>query len=221
MSDPQASDAVRARYERIAPFYDLLELLPEARYRPWRQRFWARASELLRPGGRLLEVGVGTGKNMAFWPSGVKVVAVDLSPRMLVRARRRASRLRRDALIELGDVEKLDYSANSFDLAAMTFVMCSVPDPVLGLREIARVVRPDGRVLMMEHVRSKVSWIGKAMDLLNPIVRSVMGPNINRETVENVVAAGLELIDVENIGLGGIFKMIEARVPNFEGGDNL
>ena len=220
MSDPQASDAVRARYERIAPFYDLLELLPEARYRPWRQRFWARASELLRPGGRLLEVGVGTGKNMTFWPSDVKVVAVDLSPRMLNHARRRARRLRRDALIELGDVEKLDYSANRFDLAAMTFVMCSVPDPVLGLREVARVVRPDGRVLMMEHVRSKVSWIGKAMDLLNPIVRSVMGPNINRETVENVAAAGLELIDVENIGMGGIFKMIEARVPNYEiGGD--
>ncbi|GMR11286.1 MAG: class I SAM-dependent methyltransferase [Anaerolineae bacterium] len=219
MIDPKATSAVRARYERIAPLYDWLELLPERRYRPWRRRFWDRVSRRLPREGLLLELGVGTGKNIAYWPAEAQITAIDFSPRMLSRARAQLNGSGRDVSLELGDAQELRYPENSFDLAAMTFVMCSVPDPVLGLREVARVVRPGGHVLLMEHVRSQTPWIGRLMDLANPAVLRTMGPNINRDTVRNVSAAGLELLDVEDLSKGGIFKIIEARVAEAEEGD--
>jgi ubiquinone/menaquinone biosynthesis C-methylase UbiE len=213
MTDLQSTAAARARYERIAPVYDLLEVLPELRYRKWRHRFWDRVNQRLPQAGSLLELGVGTGRNVPYWPAEARITAIDLSPRMLSQARTRNERAGRDASLELGDAEDLQFPDNSFDLAAMTFVMCSVPDPVIGLREVVRVVQPGGHVLLMEHVRSKTPWIGRLMDLFNPIVLRATGPNINRDTVQNVSAAGLELVDVENLSIGGIFKIIEARVP--------
>ncbi len=218
MTDLQSTAAARARYERIAPVYDLLEVLPELRYRKWRQRFWDRVTRRLPQRGRLLELGVGTGRNVAYWPCEAQITAIDLSPRMLDQAMARIERAGLDANLELGDAEDLQFPDDSFDLAAMTFVMCSVPDPVIGLREVARVVRPGGTVLLMEHVRSQTPWIGRMMDLINPIVLRTTGPNINRDTVQNVSAAGLELVDVENLGMGGIFKIIEARVPEAKAG---
>lgn len=213
MADPQATAAARRRYERIAPMYDWLGVLPEWRYRPWRRRFWNRVMRRLPMEGRLLEIGIGTGKNVVYWPAEAHITAMDFSPRMLSRARERIERSGWDVSLELGDAQDLQYPDNSFDLAAMTFVMCSVPDPVVGLREVARVVRPGGHVLLMEHVRSPTPWIRTMMDLANPIVLRTMGPNINRDTVQNVSAAGLDLMDVVDLGMGGIFKIIEALVP--------
>jgi ubiquinone/menaquinone biosynthesis C-methylase UbiE len=218
MTDLESTAAARARYEQIAPVYDLLEAFPELRYRKWRRRFWDRVARRLPQGGRLLELGVGTGRNVPYWPAEAQITAIDLSPRMLSQARARIDGAGLDASLNLGDAEDLQFPDNSFDLAAMTFVMCSVPDPVIGLREVARVVRPGGTVLLMEHVRSQTPWIGSLMDLFNPIVLRTTGPNINRDTVQNVSAAGLELVDVENLSMGGIFKIIEARVPDDKAG---
>jgi ubiquinone/menaquinone biosynthesis C-methylase UbiE len=159
----------------------------------------------------LLEVGVGTGRNLPFWPQGVHITAIDLTPGMVERAKQRAAKQRIDARIVEGDVQSLEFSDDSFDAAAATFVFCSVPDPVLGLRELARVVRPGGSIFLMEHVRSKTPLLGRLMDVVNPVVRSLMGPNINRDTVRNVQRAGLAISQVENLGRGGIFKIIHAR----------
>jgi ubiquinone/menaquinone biosynthesis C-methylase UbiE len=130
---------------------------------------------------------------------------------MVERAKQRAAKQRIDARIVEGDVQSLEFSDDSFDAAAATFVFCSVPDPVLGLRELARVVRPGGSIFLMEHVRSKTPLLGRLMDVVNPVVRSLMGPNINRDTVRNVQRAGLAISQVENLGRGGIFKIIHAR----------
>jgi ubiquinone/menaquinone biosynthesis C-methylase UbiE len=112
----------------------------------------------------------------------------------------------------LGDAQALDFPDDAFDVAAATFVFCSVPDPILGLMELKRVVRPGGWVFLMEHVRAINSLLGTFMDLINPIVLRMMGPNINRNTVGNVRKAGLEISRVEDLGLGGIFKIIVARI---------
>lgn len=207
--DEQATAITRARYQRLSRIYDLMEILPERRFRPWRQKLWT----LVR-GPRVLEVGVGTGKNMPFWPRDVSMTAVDLTPGMLERAQRRAAELKLNADLHLGDVQALDFPEASFDTAVATFVFCSVPDPVLGLRELKRVVTPGGQVVLLEHVRSPHVVIGKLMDLLNPLVVRVMGANINRRTLDNVQKAGLVMQRVEDLGMGRIVRLIVARTAN-------
>jgi len=199
--------ATRARYNRIAPLYDFLETLAERRYRNWRQRVWS-----LVEGPKVLEVGVGTGKNMPYYPPGVQVTGVDLSEKMLLRARRRAERMGLSVALLQMDAQVLDFPDDTFDSAVATFVFCSVPDPVQGLREMARVVRPGGRIVLLEHVRAEHPLLGRLMDLLDPLVARLMGPHINRETVENVRRAGLTLERVEDVGMGGIFKLIVAKI---------
>ena len=215
-----ATAATKARYGRIAPIYDLMEILPELRYRSWREQFWEIVRGELSRGSRLLEVGVGTGKNMPYWPQEFQFTAIDLTPGMVARARRRAAKLGLEPEILEGDAQSLQFLDDSFDAAAATFVFCSVPDPVLGLQELARVVRPGGSIFIMEHVRSADPLMGKLMDLVNPIVRSLMGPNINRDTVENVKRANLTISSVVDLDRGGIFKIIHARNLASLGGDS-
>ncbi len=207
----RATTATKARYSRIAPVYDFMEILPELRYTSWRKRFWEIVRGELSRGSRLLEVGVGTGKNIPYWPPEIQFTAIDLTPGMVARARQRAAKLRVEAEIMEGDAQSLQFLDDSFDAAAATFVFCSVPDPVLGLHELARVVRPGGSIFLMEHVRSTDPLMGKLMDIVNPIVRNLMGPNINRDTVANVKRANLEISNVEDLDRSGIFKFIHAR----------
>lgn len=180
----------------------------ERRLHAWRPRPWT----LVR-GPKVLEVGVGTGKNIPFYPKGMAITAIDLTPGMVERAQRRAQALHSDVDLRLGDVQALTFPDNSFDDAVATCVFCSVPNPVLGLQELARVVKPDGQVLLLEHMRSANALIGLFMDVLNPIVVRIMGANINRRTLENVQQSGLQLKHVEDVGMGGIFKLIVARSP--------
>lgn len=205
MINSKATNQTRSRYDRIAPLYDTMEILAERSYAEWRTRLWSAVK-----GPKVLEVGVGTGKNFPYYPPDVSVTGIDLTPGMLRRAERRAVELDVDVDLRLGDVQTLEFPDNSFDEVVTTFVFCSVPDPVLGFKEVARVLKPGGQLLMLEHMRSKKPLLGKLMDLVNPIAVRMMGANINRHTLDNVQASNLEIEFLENTGAGDIFKFIKA-----------
>ena len=205
-TEDKSTEKARNRYDRIAPVYDLMEgLVERSRYSDWRRLLWSKVE-----GKNILEVGVGTGKNFPYYPAGVKMTAIDFSEKMLRRARGRARRNGVKVDLLQVDVQCMEFEANTFDSAAATFVFCSVPDPVLGLEEIRRVVRPGGKVVLLEHVLSANRVIAAMMNLVNPVVSRIMGPSINRRTVENVARSGLVVERVTDLA-AGIFKLIEAR----------
>jgi ubiquinone/menaquinone biosynthesis C-methylase UbiE len=200
------TDLVRKRYDRFAPFYDLLEAPVERfRFSAWRIRLTDRVF-----GKRALEAGVGTGKNFGYYPSNVQITAIDVSPRMLERARKRAEELGQDLDLRQMDVQELQFPDHSFDTVFATFVFCSVPDPVLGLRELRRVCKPRGRLLLLEHMRPENRLLGVLFDALNPLIVRISGANINRKTIDNINSAGWTVETVRNLS-SDIVRWIEAR----------
>ncbi|OGO51146.1 MAG: hypothetical protein A2148_07085 [Chloroflexi bacterium RBG_16_68_14] len=203
-AEARATATAQRRYNRQAALFDLSEAAVEPLFGRWRRRLWGN----IPAGSRVLEIGVGTGKNMRCYPPSVSVVAVDFSPRMLSRAIRRARKGRVHVQLAMMDAQALALADASFDVVVATFVFCSVPDPVLGLQEVRRVLRPDGRILLLEHVRSRLPVLGRLMDWLNPISVRLQGYNINRDTVGNVAEAGLAVRRADNLLLD-IFKLID------------
>jgi ubiquinone/menaquinone biosynthesis C-methylase UbiE len=208
MINKRATALTKARYNRIAGLYDFMEAFPERRFKIWRQRLWAKV-----PPGKILEIGIGTGKNISYYPPEAQVTGIDLSDRMLARARARATREKMTVELLEMDAQALTFPDNTFDAAVATFVFCSVPEPIAGLRELGRVVKLGGSIVLLEHVRLERPLLGRLMDLLNPLVVRLMGANINRRTVENVRQAGLEVETVEDLTSQGLVKLITARPP--------
>ena len=202
----QETARTRTRYQRIAPLYDVMEFLAERHYTAWRPHLWSQVK-----GPKVLEVGVGTGKNIPYYPADLDIIAIDLTPGMLDRARTLAAKTEADVELQLGDVQKLDFPDNLCDEVVSAVVFCSVPDPVVGFNEVGSVLNPDGRWLLLEHVRSANPMMGALMDLLDPVMVRLMGSHINRRTVANIQQSQLQVEQVENIGAGGIFKLIVAR----------
>ena len=190
-------------YDRVAPVYDLYSGPME-----WMGGARRRRRVLARAAGEVLEAGVGTGLNLEHYPPGVHVTGIDISAQMLARARRRAEAAAVDVTLDVADVEDLPYGDDRFDTATATCVFCSVADPVQGLRELARVTKPQGRVLLLEHVRPRNRLLGALADLVSPLTRRLFGPEVNRRTERNVEVAGLEIVTV---GREGVWREIEAR----------
>jgi phosphatidylethanolamine/phosphatidyl-N-methylethanolamine N-methyltransferase len=187
--ETEGSLTTQRRYDRQATLYDVMEVPVELlAFKRLRKRLWSEVQ-----GALVLEVGVGTGKNLPYHPNDTRSVAIDISPRMLRRADRRARRLGRAVDLVLADAQHLPFRDGAFDAAADTFVFCSVPDPIAGLREVHRVVRDGGRVHLLEHVRARNPIVGRLMDLANPVAIRMTGANINRDTVGNVARAGITL----------------------------
>ena len=197
------------RYERIAPLYDLLDL-------PFETRRYRALRPLLFDGlaGRLLDAGVGTGRNFPYYPADSSVVGIDISPAMLARAERRRSQS--GAAIELKqmDVTRLEYPAGSFDAAVATFLFCVLPDDlqVPALRELARVVKPGRPIRLLEYVRPQGRLRRIVSRIWEPWIGWAYGASFDRQTEKHIPEAGLELIDARFV-VHDLLRLISARTP--------
>lgn len=201
------TDEVRRKYDRVAWMYDFMESPMEFfSFSAFRRDLLSQAR------GKILEIGVGTGKNLPWYPPGADLTGIDVSPRMLERARKKAEERGMHPRLEVMDVERMAFPDRTFDTAVSTFVFCSVLHPQRGLAEIRRVLKKGGTALFLEHVRSENTLAGAVMDLVNPVINALVGPHINRRTVDFIEEAGFEILSVENRG-GKIIKKIVARNP--------
>ena len=197
------------RYRRIAPFYDFLDLPFEARrYRPLRRLMFRGLS------GRILDAGVGTGRNFPFYPPGATVVGIDISPAMLARAEQRLNEAAAPVELLGMDVTRLDFPDRSFDAAVATFLFCVLDEELQepGLRELGRVVAPGGTIRLLEYVRPSGVWRRFLAALWAPWIAWAYGASFDRNTEAHIRPAGLELVEARFV-VDDLIKLIEARVP--------
>jgi len=202
------NEKIRKRYDRASSLYDILEQPMEIMtLKRWRTEVMKELQ------GDVLEVGVGTGKNIQYYPDNINVTAIDFSEKMLEKAREKADIYNKKVELIHMDAQNIEFPDNSFDCVFTTCVFCSVPDPVKGLKEIKRVCKGDGKIIMIEHERSENRAIGLLMDIFNPLTLNLYGANINRRTVDNIKKAGFTKIDVTNLKSDILKKIV---IHNFK-----
>jgi ubiquinone/menaquinone biosynthesis C-methylase UbiE len=209
MEHREETDRVRRYWDRAAGSYDrsmgFFERLVVADGREW---VTSRAL------GDVLEIGIGTGRNLPFYLPDVRLTGVDLSTDMLERARVRAQELGREADLRLGDAEQLEFEASSFDTVVFSFALCSIPDDQAAVREATRVLRPGGRLVFIEHVRSPRRWVRAIELLLDFFTSRIQGDHLLREPLRHVRAERLEIEMVGRSKLGFIERAV-ARKPEY------
>lgn len=199
--DEKSTEKIKKRYNRVSKVYDSMDKMIRE---DWRKDLLSLAS------GKVLEAGVGTGANLASYPGSIQsLTGVDFSSEMLKYAKQKASRLNVPYDIELieADIQKLPFPDHTFDTIVSTCVFCSVPDPIQGLKELRRVCNREGQILMLEHMRSENQMAGLVMDVLNPVTVKIWGANINRETMENIIASGLSVVSEQRL-MGSIMRRL-------------
>jgi ubiquinone/menaquinone biosynthesis C-methylase UbiE len=196
-----------ARYQRIAPLYDFLDgPFERKRYRVLRPLIFEGL------GGRLLDAGIGTGRNCAYYPPDAEVSGIDTSPAMLERARLRCPTVAAAGHLFEMDVTALDFPAASFDAATATFLFCVLPNDAQApaLRELGRVVKPGGLIRLLEYVRPRGRLRRIVTRLWQPWIAWAYGASFDRNTESHVAAAGLELVESRYV-VDDLVKMLTLR----------
>ncbi|HOB76118.1 MAG TPA: methyltransferase domain-containing protein [Phycisphaerae bacterium] len=191
----------RVTYTACAPVYNLL-VWPLSRMRR------ASIQRLdLRPGEKVLIVGAGTGLDLDYLPSGTDITAIDLTPAMLARLRRRAERLGLAVNARILDGHTLDFPDNSFDAAILHLILAVIPDPVRCVREVARVLRPGGRAVIMDKFIPDKKRTPAIAQMLNPVL-DFLGTNVSRKLGPILAGSGLEVVRDEPAGFFGYFRIV-------------
>jgi ubiquinone/menaquinone biosynthesis C-methylase UbiE len=158
--------------------------------------------------GHVLDVGCGYGSNFEYLSNATRITGVDVSPVMLNMARQRAQQLNREVDLRQGDVEHLDFPDHTFDTVISALATCSYLNPIAALREMKRVCKPDGRLLLLEHGRSSWELVGRLQD--RSVVSSIQrgGCRVNQEPQQIIQAAGLKITSARR-ALLGVFHVIQ------------
>ncbi len=202
------TDRVKAYYERFAPRYDQSVRFWERVLSMDAGRRWAAS----RASGEVLEIGVGTGLNLPLYGPDVRLTGVDLSSAMLAQARRRADELGRDVGLREADAQALEFPGDRFDTVLFSLCLCSIPDDRRAVAEGVRVLKPGGRMLLLEHVRSLSPVVRAGQRLVEPLFLRFQADHLTREPLEHVRAEGMDVEEVHRWAWG-IMERVSARKP--------
>lgn len=196
--------ATQQKWDKAAPLFDLMAGDgAEKRWEPFKRALFSKMD------GRVLFLALGTGLDIATFPPGQNITAIDISPKMLEVATARIAAYPGDLQAEVMDVHELTFDDDSFDQIFTSCTFCSVPNPIAGLQSLKRVLRPGGDMYMFEHTGSRYYPFKVMMHLMTYATRKI-GPDMNRTTVANVRAAGFDVLEVNNLFLD-VVKTIHAR----------
>lgn len=206
MTAEDATAKARRVWDACAPRYDrAIRFLERFQFRGGREWVCSRAR------GEVLEVAVGTGLNLPFYPSGVRLTGVDLSTEMLAAARTRAAELGRDADLREADAAALPFADASFDTVVCTLAMCAVPDDRAAIGEMGRVLRPGGRLLLLDHIGSSWWPIWAAQRLLETVTVRTAGEHQTRRPLPVVRAAGFTIEESERLKAGSVERVAAVK----------
>lgn len=210
MTAPEQPDRWRRYWDKQSKSYDKSMAF-------WDRRLFGDTREWAcsRASGQTLEVAVGTGLNLPFYPADVELTGLDLSQSMLDLARRRADDLGRAVDLRHGNAHSLPFEDASFDTVVCTFGMCAIPDLESALDEMLRTLRPGGRLILADHVSSH--WrVGRAVQwVVERVTVPLGGEHFRRRPSVSVRARGLDVEEIERLARGLVERMV-AR-PRFDG----
>ncbi len=191
------------KYNRFAAVYDIIDWFQETFLNvKWRRQFISNLE------GKILEIGIGTGKSMQFYNENAIVTGIDFSGKMLLKAKKRLAKSgRKNITLQEADVQKLPFGNNTFDYVVTFCVFCTVPDPVKGLEEVRRVLKPTGKMIMVEHVLSKNPFIAFIERIHDPFMKFLTGTSITRDTKQNILKAGLKIVKDKRLALYDVFRL--------------
>ncbi len=202
----EETERARARWDRHASAYDRqIRFFERALFGGGREWVCSRAR------GDVLEVAIGTGRNLPFYAPDVRLTGVEFSPKMLAVAAARSRELGREVDLRLGDAQALEFPDESFDTVVFTLALCSIPDDRRAVGEAARVLRPGGTLVLLEHVRSPLRAVRTVQRILEPLFRT-QGDSLVREPVEHIARLGLRIETLER-SKWGIVERVVARKP--------
>lgn len=202
------TDRVRRIWEKLAPKYDTdITFFERVLFAGGREWVCSQADV------NVLEIAIGTGRNLPFYPPGVQLTGVDFSPAMLRIAKRCATDLGIDVDLRLGDAQALAFEDASFDTVVITLALCSIPDDRKAVAEAWRVLRPGGRMLLLEHVRSALLPVRVVQHLVNFFTVKLVGDHMVREPLEPLRAQRFEIDHLKRSKLGIVERVVAHKPP--------
>ncbi len=198
---------VQRLYDKAAESYDRFIVIPEKVLFGEGRRWVASQAD-----GDTLEIAVGTGRNLPYYPTAVRLTGIDLSPAMLDVARDRARALGREMDLRVGDAQALDFPDARFDTVVSTLALCTIPDARQAVAEARRVLRPGGRLVLLEHVRSPNPVVRAVQRILDPLFVRFQADHLLREPCDDAEAEGFA-VDRRERSKWGIVERLVARKP--------